>query len=97
MSTNTPNLKAHGANPPDTTATKVGAPTETQYLSTKKAAARINHAEKTLANWRVLGTGPAWLQPHPNGKILYAVEELDNWLRSGSRKSTSDQGGGNAR
>jgi hypothetical protein len=66
MSTRTPKTEVHDACALSTGPTGVGAPAETRYLGTKKAAARINHAEKTMANWRVLGTGPAWLQRmHP--------------------------------
>jgi hypothetical protein len=68
-----------------------------RVLGTKKAADYLNYAPQTLANWRVAGVGPPWIQRGPKGKVLYQIDELDRWLATHLRKSTSDLGGGNVR
>jgi hypothetical protein len=62
-------------------------------VGTKVAARVIGYAPKTLANWRVLGTGPRWFQVQAKGKVLYSIAELESWLASQMRTSTSDTGG----
>jgi hypothetical protein len=56
-------------------------------LTTEEAAYRIGFAPKTLAKMRVTGSGPAF---HKVGRsVRYAVEDLESWLASRRRISTS--------
>lgn len=48
-------------------------------LSAKRAAEYLDVAEQTLAKWRCLGKGPAYVKA--NSKILYRVESLEKYLR----------------
>ncbi len=45
----------------------------------------------TLAKWRLAGTGPAYSKAGRN--VVYHVQDLDDWLASRRRLSTSDTGG----
>jgi hypothetical protein len=49
----------------------------------------LNLAEKTLATMRMNGTGPKYSK---RGKITYALADLDAWVLSGERISTSQNG-----
>lgn len=67
-------------------------------LSTKEAAAILGLSHKTLNNWRCQGKGPAFQKgPGPQGAVRYPLSTLSAWRSEHMRKSTSDQGGGNAR
>ena len=44
----------------------------------------------TLAKWRLTGFGPAYSKAGRN--IVYHVQDLDAWLASRRRRSTSDTG-----
>ena len=56
------------------------------------AARYLGVAEGTLEKMRWLGTGPVFIR-RPNGRgILYLFADLDDWLRRGRRRSTSDSG-----
>ena len=56
--------------------------------SSKETAARLRLAEGTLSNWRVQGKGPAFVKI--GGKICYRDEDLDAFIASGLRSSTSE-------
>lgn len=47
------------------------------WLTPKQVAERTQFAVGTLANWRALGTGPAWEKR--NGRIRYTEEALHAW------------------
>lgn len=52
-----------------------------RYLTTKEAATYLGRAEQTLVNWRWLKQGPPYHRVGPQGKVFYAREDLDAWLR----------------
>lgn len=61
-------------------------------LRTPSQAARfLKVSVKTLANWRVKGTGPGFLKI--GSRVVYDFAELKAFAASGSRSSTSDKGG----
>ncbi len=47
------------------------------WLTPKQVSERIQFAVGTLANWRALGTGPAWEKR--NGRIRYTEDALREW------------------
>lgn len=58
-----------------------------QLMTTKEASQYVRHAVQTLAKWRVYGLGPRW---HKVGRsVLYDRAELDAWVQSNGRSSTS--------
>ena len=60
-------------------------------LRTPDAARYVGLAESTLEKMRIYGTGPVY-QKAGAKIIVYRREDLDLWLESGRRKSTSDPG-----
>ena len=65
-------------------------PKPKQYLRSNEAASYIGLAISTLAKLRVDGTGPRYIRA---GRILYDRDDLDAWLASRKRLSTSENGG----
>lgn len=65
-------------------------PKPKHYLRAGEAASYIGLAVSTLAKFRVDGTGPCYIRA---GRILYDRDDLDAWLASRKRLSTSDCGG----
>ena len=61
-----------------------------ELLDSKGAAAYLRSARQTLAQMRVLGTGPGYYKV--GRRILYDRAELDAWLDTKRRRSTSDAG-----
>lgn len=61
-----------------------------KYLTASEVSVRLNGHVKaqTLANWRNLGTGPAFTKL--GGKVLYPVDKLDEWLAKNTVQSTSN-------
>ncbi len=55
-------------------------------LDTKNAALYLGVAEKTLAMWRVYGTGPPFVK---RGRVFYYKDDLDEWLQAGRVTSTA--------
>ncbi len=67
------------------------APKSKSYLRTNAAADYVGLAVSTMAKARVEGWGPPYIK---TGRIiLYDRDDLDNWLASRKRTSTSDAGG----
>jgi predicted DNA-binding transcriptional regulator AlpA len=67
-------------------------------VSTADAAAVLGLSRKTLTNWRWQGKGPRFQKtPGHRGSVRYPLSELRAWRAENLRRSTSDQGGGNAR
>ncbi len=62
----------------------------TIYLNTREAAARLGLSARTLERYRVSGDGPVFLKL--GGRVGYLSEDLDDWLRTRRRTSTSDDG-----
>ena len=68
---------------------------ERQMFSTKSAAAYVSDPDsplspRTLEKWRIVGGGPAFIRV--GGRVFYSRRDLDQWLVSCRRRSTSDQG-----
>jgi excisionase family DNA binding protein len=65
--------------------------TQTVLLTPKEAAARLRLSESTLAKWRMtaLRRLPYVKVGH---KVAYDELEVEKWLASQARKSTSDNG-----
>ncbi|MGB8364924.1 MAG: helix-turn-helix domain-containing protein [Rhizomicrobium sp.] len=74
--------------PIDTLNTKETASTAPK--NTPAAAEYLGVSPKTLENWRVAGTGPVYLKI--NRRVAYLKEDLDAFLASCKRRSTSDTG-----
>ena len=63
---------------------------ENNYLNTHQAARLLGLSTKTLARYRVSGTGPVFHRF--GGRIRYLREDLDAWAASRRRASTVDDG-----
>jgi len=62
----------------------------TLFLSTPQAAELLGISRKTLEKWRLVGGGPAFRKV---GRLVrYTSDDLQNWLDSRRRVSTSDPG-----
>ena len=59
-------------------------------LDSDGAAAYLHLARQTLAKMRVSGTGPSYYKV--GRRILYDRMELDGWLDTRRRRSTSNPG-----
>ena len=57
-------------------------------LDSNGAATYLHLAPQTLAKMRVSGTGPSYYKV--GRRILYDRTELDGWLETRRRRSTSD-------
>ena len=62
----------------------------TIYLDTRQAAAHLGLSTRTLDRYRVSGDGPVFLKF--GGRVRYLREDLDAWVRTRRRRSTSDDG-----
>jgi predicted nucleic acid-binding Zn ribbon protein len=60
-----------------------------KYLDTKGAAKHVQLSTATLERLRVKGGGPIFINPVPD-RVVYAVEDLDAWMMSRRRRSTSE-------
>ncbi|RXG97350.1 helix-turn-helix domain-containing protein [Bradyrhizobium zhanjiangense] len=60
-----------------------------QFLDTKEAARHVRLSPATLERLRVRGGGPAYINPIPS-RVIYDVTDLDVWMWSRRRKSTSE-------
>lgn len=60
-----------------------------QFLNTKEAAKHVRLSTATLERLRVRGDGPTYITPIPS-KVVYDVTDLDAWMWSRRRKSTSE-------
>lgn len=56
----------------------------------KATAERMGVKPKTLANWRSSGGGPVFFKV--GGRVIYDDADVDTWLASRRRTSTSDPG-----
>ena len=70
----------------------VPAPIRPRYLRTPDAAVHLGLSPRTLEKHRCFGTGPVYRKL--GGRIVYRLEDLDNWAEQGVRRSTSDPGEG---
>jgi len=59
-----------------------------RWLRPRPAAEYIGHSESRLAKLRLYGGGPPFVK---SGRtVLYDVNDLDSWLESLKRRSTSE-------
>ena len=61
----------------------------TARLNTSAAADYCGLASSTFAKFRVFGRGPKFLKL--GRRVVYDVADLDAWLASNRRRSTSDR------
>ncbi len=60
------------------------------YYDTRAAARYCGISRRTLESLRIRGGGPRYCRPRGLSRVVYAVADLDRWLRDGERTSTSD-------
>ncbi len=60
-----------------------------QLLTQQRLSDLIDVSERTLERWRVEGSGPVFCRA--GRKVLYRLEDIDDWLAASRRKSTSEQ------
>jgi hypothetical protein len=58
------------------------------FLVTKEAAHFLGVSPRTLEKHRSYGTGPKWSKV--GGRILYAVHDLQGWVKVGAKRSTTE-------
>jgi predicted DNA-binding transcriptional regulator AlpA len=63
-----------------------------RYLRTPEAAAFVGLSIRTLEKHRIYGTGPRYSKL--GGRVVYRLEDLQTWVESGAKASTSDPGVG---
>ncbi|MCH9695190.1 MAG: helix-turn-helix domain-containing protein [Gammaproteobacteria bacterium] len=54
-----------------------------KYLTAADAASYVGYTTNTLAQYRCRRLGPSYMKAR--GRVLYAVEDLDNWVESHAR------------
>jgi predicted DNA-binding transcriptional regulator AlpA len=65
-------------------------PTQSQRLRTADAAAYCASSKSTFEKYRLTGEGPAYIKI--GRVVVYDRDDLDSWLASHRRLSTSEQG-----
>ena len=65
-----------------------GAPMPARLLRTAEAGRFLGLSGRTLEKHRTYGTGPIYRKI--GGRVVYAIEDLQNWADRGARRSTSD-------
>ena len=61
-----------------------------RYLRTPDAARLDGLSIRTLEKHRIYGTGPRYSKL--GGRVVYAVDDLQSWVQSAAKASTSDPG-----
>jgi len=61
-----------------------------RYLRTPDVALFVGLSIRTLEKHRIYGTGPRYSKL--GGRVVYAIEDLESWVKSGAKTSTSDPG-----
>ena len=61
-----------------------------RYLRTPDAAKVVGLSIRTLEKHRIYGTGPRYSKL--GGRVVYSIEDLQAWVDSGAKASTSDPG-----
>ncbi|MGU3400451.1 helix-turn-helix transcriptional regulator [Brucellaceae bacterium D45D] len=62
-----------------------------RFLRTKEAAKFLSLSARTLEKHRTYGTGPDYRKL--GGRVVYAIDDLENWAARGAVTSTSDPRG----
>lgn len=57
-------------------------------LTPEHAATRLGVAKQSLAKWRVSGTGPVFVKV--GSRVFYRPQDLDAWVETRLRRSTSE-------
>jgi len=65
-----------------------------RMMDTTEAAAYAKLGKSTLDKLRVLGGGPHFLKI--GRRVIYDIADIDDWLSSHRRRSTSETGTGRA-
>jgi len=60
-------------------------------LTEAEAAAYVSYRPRTLASWRLTGRGPRFVAVSRTS-VRYRRSDLDEWIESKLRRSTSDDG-----
>lgn len=60
--------------------------TTEKYLTVVQLAERWHLHKKSLGNWRVKGTGPAFIKI--GKKVLYSLAVIEAWEKNITQKST---------
>lgn len=60
------------------------------YATEDEAARYTRRSPRTLERYRQTGQGPAYMQLGADGVVTYAYADLDAWMASMRRRSTSD-------
>ncbi len=66
-------------------------PIPPRYLRTPEAARFLGLSGRTLEKHRTYGTGPRYSKI--GGRVVYQLDDLQNWVRRGEKASTSDDTG----
>jgi predicted DNA-binding transcriptional regulator AlpA len=61
-----------------------------RYLRTQEAARFLGLSPRTLEKHRTYGTGPRYTKL--GGRVVYALDDLQEWANRGLKTSTSDPG-----
>lgn len=61
-----------------------------RYLRTPEAARFVGLSIRTLEKHRIYGTGPRYSKL--GGRVVYRVEDLQEWVDAAVKASTSDRG-----
>ncbi len=61
-----------------------------RYLRTPEASRFVGLSIRTLAKDRVYGTGPHYSKL--GGRVVYRIEDLQDWVDAAAKASTSDPG-----
>jgi len=61
-----------------------------RYLRTPEAARFVGLSIRTMEKHRIYGTGPRYSKL--GGRVVYRVEDLQVWVDSAAKASTSDPG-----
>jgi hypothetical protein len=70
-----------------TSRTTPDSPIASPWLNTERAAQYIGYGVPTLERYRLSGAGPVYSRV--GRRVLYHVDDLDEWMRLGRRRSTS--------
>ncbi len=65
-----------------------------RYLRTPEASRFVGLSIRTLEKHRIYGTGPRYSKL--GGRVVYRLEDLQSWVESGAKASTSDPGASRA-
>ena len=63
-----------------------------RYLRTQEAARILGLSPRTLEQHRTYGTGPRYSKL--GGRVVYSLDDLQEWANRGLKTSTSDPGVG---